>query len=1121
MKIEGSAKDPLWYKDAIIYETHVKAFLDSTNDGIGDFRGLLQKLDYLQDVGVTCLWLLPFYPSPLRDDGYDIAYYNDVNPAYGTVEDFKAFVEAAHQRNIQVLIELVVNHTSDQHPWFHRARKAPAGSPERDFYVWSETDQKYKDVRIIFVDTETSNWAWDHEAQAYYWHRFFSHQPDLNYDNPLVLKEIIDVMKSWLDLGVDALRLDAVPYLVEREGTSCENLPETHAVIREIRRQLDARYSNRVFVGEANQWPADVRPYFGDGEECHMAFHFPLMPRIFMGVQMEDRHPIVEIMAQTPEIPDVCQWALFLRNHDELTLEMVTDVERDYMYRAYSADPRMRCNIGIRRRLAPLLQNNRRRIELLNSLLFSFKGTPVIYYGDEIGMGDNIYLPDRDGVRTPMQWSADRNAGFSRANPARLYSPVIMDSIYGYEAINVEAQVEDPSSLLNWMKNLIAVRKAYKVFGRGSIEFLHPRNRKVLTYVRRHEGTVVLCVANLSRFPQPCELDLAEFKGMTPVEMLGDTPFPPIGELPYFLTLAGYAFYWFELQTERQKTLAYRVRESVEPVVELPEMVILALRDEGPSLFVGTPRETLQSRILPEYLPRQRWFGAKTRRIRQVAIRDWARMPTSGPPAFFSLVEVSYGEGQTEIYSVPVGVARGRGANELIQNRPEFVISRLTTPYGPGALQDALADEAACQAVLGLIEQGGAVATQHGEIRAFPLADLSELRGAAGTRLPAKLGSAEQSNTSIRYGDKLILKLFRRLEYGPNVDYEMNRYLAEQGGFRRVPRLAGAIEYRTREGAIMTLGMMQELVHNQGDGWQNALDELGRYYERWSGQAGPPPELASRGPTLLQRARVEVPDDVVDTIGLGLEWATVLGKRTAEMHLALARDTDNPAFQPEPITGDDLEAISVSMSALAARSLDLLTGIRSSLAEVPQELADRILAQRDVLLDRLRALPGLSSRPAKTRAHGDYHLGQVLNVENDFYILDFEGEPARPLEERRAKQSPFKDVAGMMRSFGYAAYGALLHFSERRGVSFAALEPWARLWETWTAAAFLREYFVAAEDAPFIPALESDRELLIEAFALEKAFYELSYELNNRPDWVQIPLIGILHLAQIVNAEEK
>jgi maltose alpha-D-glucosyltransferase/alpha-amylase len=547
LKKPGSAADPLWYKDAIIYELHVKAFMDGNNDGIGDFQGLLSKLDYVQDLGVTCLWLLPFFPSPLRDDGYDISDYLSVHPNYGTMADFREFLTQAHNRGIQVMIELVINHTSDQHPWFQRARLAPKGSPERDFYVWSDTDQKYQEARIIFTDTEKSNWTWDPIAQAYYWHRFFSHQPDLNFDSPRTMEEVLKALHFWLDLGVDAIRLDAIPYLVERDGTNCENLPETHAAIKQIRAEIDAHYTSRAILAEANQWPTDVRPYFGEGDECHMAFHFPLMPRIYMALRQEDRLPITDIMAQTPAIPDTCQWALFLRNHDELTLEMVTNDERDYMYLAYSADPRMRINLGIRRRLAPLVDNNRRRIELLNSLLFSFPGTPVIYYGDEIGMGDNVYLGDRNGVRTPMQWSADRNAGFSRATPARLYSPVIMDPVFGYEAINVEAQQSDPSSLLTWMRNMMSLRKLFRVFGRGALEFLEPVNRKVLAYLRKDGTGQVLCVANLSRFAQPVDLDLAALEGRIPFEMLGYVEFPAITRQPYRLTLGPYDFLWLEI----------------------------------------------------------------------------------------------------------------------------------------------------------------------------------------------------------------------------------------------------------------------------------------------------------------------------------------------------------------------------------------------------------------------------------------------------------------------------------------------------------------------------------------------------------------------------------------------
>jgi maltose alpha-D-glucosyltransferase / alpha-amylase len=538
--------DEFWYKDAIIYELHVRAFYDSNGDGIGDFRGLIEKLDYLKELGISCIWVLPFFPSPLKDDGYDIADYHDIHPSMGTLADFESFVVEAHRRGLRVMTEMVMNHTSDQHPWFQSARSSRE-SPYRDYYVWSDLDDRYPDVRIIFTDTERSNWTWDHEAGQYFWHRFFSNQPDLNFDNPEVRTAMIDGLRFWLDRGVDGIRLDAIPYLFERDGTNGENLPETHEYLREVRSVVDANYQGRILLAEANQWPADVRAYFGDDDECHTAFHFPLMPRIFMAIRREERQPIVEILAQTPDLPPKSQWAIFLRNHDELTLEMVTDEERDYMYREYARDPLMRMNVGIRRRLAPLMENGRRQMELLNGLLLSMPGTPVIYYGDEIGMGDNVFLGDRNGVRTPMQWSIDRNAGFSRADAARLYSPVIVDPVYGYQGVNVEAQLRTPTSFLQWMRRIIHIRKRFKAFGRGSIEFLDPTNQRILAYLRRYDDEILMIVNNLSRFAQPVELDLHEFDGWTPVELFGETRFPRIGELPYMLSFGPHGFMWFRL----------------------------------------------------------------------------------------------------------------------------------------------------------------------------------------------------------------------------------------------------------------------------------------------------------------------------------------------------------------------------------------------------------------------------------------------------------------------------------------------------------------------------------------------------------------------------------------------
>ncbi|MHB8303209.1 MAG: maltose alpha-D-glucosyltransferase [Acidobacteriaceae bacterium] len=1118
MKQAGSASDPLWFKDAIIYELHVKAFADANNDGIGDFQGLLGKLDYLLELGVTCIWLLPFFASPLRDDGYDIADYLTVHPSYGTLEDFQVFLAAAHDRGLQVMIELVVNHTSDQHAWFQRARLAPPGSPERDYYVWSDTDEKYKDARIIFTDTEKSNWTWDPVAKAYYWHRFFSHQPDLNYDNPLVMQEVLSVMRFWLDMGVDALRIDAIPYLVERDGTSCENLPETHAVMKNIRAEIDAHYEGRVILAEANQWPADVRPYFGDGDECHMAFHFPLMPRMYMALRQEDRLPVTEIMAQTPAIPDNCQWGLFLRNHDELTLEMVSEEERDYMYLAYSADPRMRINIGIRRRLAPLLDNNRRRIELLNSLLFSFPGTPILYYGDEIGMGDNIYLGDRNGVRTPMQWTGDRNAGFSRAVPAKLYSPVVMDPIWGYEAINVEAQQSDSSSLLNWMRNLIALRKLFRVFGRGALKFLHPANRKVLAYLREDGDEIVLCVANLSRFAQPAQLDLSEYDGMVPVEMLGYVEFPSISKQSYSVTLAPYGFLWLELH----------------PAVDSAEVqsddaaLFVADASDWKSLFEGANLRKLEDTILPAYVPRQRWFGNKATPIAGTHIVDWGVLP--GSSTILSLLQVEYETGKIDRYLLLLTCAFGAAAQGLRETAAAAVISSVLSPAGEGALYDASYDAASCRRLLDMIQTSSQAVTRNGIIQGNASSVLPNLLGAteeSGEKaLTPRRSTAEQSNTSIIFGNQLIMKLFRHPEPGLNPDCEIGRFLTEQSHFSHIPPFGGSLEY-VREGeAPTTLAMLQGLVSNQGDGWKWMLEELERYYESY-GKDSIPAEAVSG---------LELPDAPIgearasnfacDHAGVTLQAAAMLGRRTAEMHLALClspstEGASDAAFAAEPFSSEHLEVLKTAINDEATRAYALLRKGMSALPDDAVEIAALLLSRRTRTLEGLvgnsSGTPNsnpLNPHGQRSRIHGDYHLGQVLRVKTDFVILDFEGEPARTLEARRAKHSPLKDVAGMLRSFNYAAWAALMKYTARRPDDQAQLEPWAQLWDRSVSAEFLHAYRQTMATSDLAPAENSAFRSLLNLYLLEKAFYELVYEINSRPDWVKIPLMGIASLLQ-------
>ncbi len=1104
MKQDGSMQDPLWFKDAVIYELHVRAFMDGNNDGIGDFPGLIQKLDYLQDLGVTCLWLLPFFPSPLRDDGYDISDYMTVNPSYGTVDDFKAFLDTAHERGMQVMIELVVNHTSDQHPWFQRARLAPPGSPERDFYVWSDTDKKYAEARIIFTDTEKSNWTWDPVAKQYFWHRFFSHQPDLNYDNPQVLHEVLNIMRHWLDMGVDGLRVDAIPYLVERDGTSCENLPETHAVMKAVRAAIDEGYAGRMILAEANQWPSDVRAYFGDGDECHMAFHFPLMPRIYMALRQEDRLPITDIMAQTPPIPDNCQWGLFLRNHDELTLEMVSDEERDYMYLAYSADPRMRINIGIRRRLAPLVDNNRRRIELLNSLLFSFPGTPILYYGDELGMGDNIYLGDRNGVRTPMQWSGDRNAGFSRANPARLYSPVVMDPVWGYEAVNVEAQQSDQSSLLNWMRNMIALRKLFQVFGRGTLKFLDPENRKVLAYLRQLDGQTVLCVANLSRFAQPVQLDLAEMDGMLPVEMLGYVEFPKIGKQPYPLTLAPYGFLWLELQPAPRMP-------SGEIEMAPESKIFVSAPNQWRELFsVADYRSELEGRLFPEFLPRQRWFGAKSRRIASTEILDWGVFDQNH--AAFVLLRVNYEEGEQDTYLVSLGMSFGAAAEQLRESAPAAVLSSLAIPKESGVLHDGLFNEGNLSSLLGIISDATQIKTERGLVQGLPSTVLPELRGNP-AELNGRRGSAEQSNSSILYGDKLILKLFRRQQPGINPDAEIGRHLTEHASFRNIAPLGGTIEYTTGDDTY-TFAMLQGLVANEGDGWQWTLDDLDRYYDARGGDVFPAAEAAALPTGFLELADTVLPKGITDAVGLYLNAASMLGRRSGELHVALAAPSDDPAFAPEPFTAEDLRVLREPLIANASRAFEALKDNLASLPDDTVETAGLVLSRRSAIFDHLRESASVDASGMRIRIHGDYHLGQVLRTKSDFVILDFEGEPAKSLEERRSKQSPLKDVAGMLRSFSYASAAALMRFTTRRPQDAGRLELWAGLWEQAVTAEFLKAYRRATQGSALLPTDPGVFQKLLEVYVLEKALYELFYELNNRPGWVRIPIRGILSLSR-------
>ena len=1077
--------DPLWYKDAIIYELHIKAYFDSNDDGVGDFRGLTQKLDYLQDLGVTALWLLPFYPSPQRDDGYDIADYLDVNPAYGVIADFRNFVREAHRRGLKVITEVVVNHTSDQHPWFQRARQAKPGSSHRDYYVWSETDQKYQGTRIIFTDTETSNWAWDPVAKAYYWHRFFSHQPDLNFDNPAVMRSVLKVMSFWLDLGVDGLRLDAVPYLVEREGTSNENLPETHAVLRQFRTWLDRNYSDRMFLAEANQWPEDVLPYFGNGDECHMAFHFPLMARIYMALAQEDRHPIADIMRQTPEILENCQWAVFLRNHDELTLEMVTDRERDYLWQFYAAERQARINVGIRRRLAPLMENDRRKIELLNSLLMSMPGTPVLYYGDEIGMGDNIFLGDRNSVRTPMQWSPDRNGGFSRADPARLYLPAIMGPVYGFQAVNVEAQQRNPSSLLNWTRRMIALRKAYQAFGRGTLSFLYPGNRKVLAYLRQHGPETVLCVANLSRATQPVELDLSAFKGRVPVEMLGGTALPPISEPPYFITLSPYGFFWFLLREEAE---APAWLESLRGGRR--ELVTLVLARGVASLLENEPKLSFERSVLPEYLSQERWFAGKGRRVEATRLFDVAELDGTDRHWALTFVDVSLADEPAQRYFVPLTLAFGPEAEDPASALQPQVLAR--TRKGPriGLLTDAPHDDRFAAAMVAAMAGDHTLPTTRGGVIRFIGSERLRAHEVPADTRSQRVGR-EQSNTSLILGDSMVLKLLRRIEPGIHPDLEASRFLTEVG-FRNTPAFLGALELTQIDGQAWALAVLQSRVQNQGDCWTWTMDHLRR---------------------ALDEAQLIVSpgEENVDPHGIYGALIATLGRRVAEMHRAFATPVEDPAFAPEPAGPSDLRRWVVNAQVQGRAAHAALENYRGTIPEALKGEAGRLLAGWSEVEERIASLEPARAALLKTRVHGDLHLGQVLLCKDDFSIIDFEGDPARPIEERRAKHCILKDVVGMLRSFDYAAAVALSERLElqpqHRDSMLRAADGWRQL----ATSRFLEGYRAAVDGLGSYPAPE-DADRLLQLFLMEKVLYEIAHEGSNRPSWIHIPLTGLLRL---------
>jgi maltose alpha-D-glucosyltransferase / alpha-amylase len=1093
----------LWYKDGIFYSLHLRSFFDSDNNGIGDINGLVQKLDYIEDLGVTCLSLLPFFPSPLKDDGYDISDYCDVHPEMGSLDDFRRFLQEAHKRGMRVVIDLILNHTSTQHEWFQRARKSDPDSPIRNFYIWSESPEKFPEAEILFSDYESSNWEWDNAAKAYYMHRFYAHQADLNYDNERVREELTKVVDFWLQMGVDGLRLSSVSFLFKREGTNCENLPEVHELLKSLRQYVDKNYPGKALIAETNLWPEDAAGYFGKGDECQMNYYFPLMPRLYMALQTEDRYPVIDVLEQTPAIPDNCQWLLFLRNHDDLTLTMVTEEERDYLNKVFAQDHGAKVNKGIRRRLAPLLGNDRRKIELLNSLLFSLPGAPVIYYGDEIGMGDNIYLGDRNGVRTPMQWNADRNAGFSAANPQKLFLPVIRDPQYRYESVNVETQQHNPSSLLWWMKNLIAMRKRLKSFAYGNIRFLESTNSKILAFTRAYAGETILVVANLSKYSQAVELDLKSFSGIRPTEIFSQNKFIEIGEHPYVFTMGPYGYYWFLMEQGEEEPQNARDRKIEELVAET----------EWADFFDNySAKRSFEKKILPNYLMTTRWFGGKSKHIVSIEIESYPGLRIEDETAYFLQVGVRYTDGLPETYFLPaLFIAQPERMVRYLKDQPQGVICYLKTPTREGILIDAIFEEPFRNELFYRMQTQTASPVQNGVLR-FEAGKMLLDLDAEKEDISSEILKAEQSNTSVIYNGQYFFKIYRKLDTDINPDLELVRFLSEKTSFENAPRYGGGIQFEDHQRKSFTiLGLLQNKIPNQGEAWTMMLQALDRYYEMALAKS----DKSDKEPELVEADRLyfdDIPEIMQKYItSVVYERVTLLGKRTAEMHIALASDHEDPEFCPERFTQNYQRSIYSGNRKLVTEKLN---GLAQRIPSLPPHIAaeaQQILEMREDIMACFSEISQRKINATKIRVHGDYHLGQVLFNGKDFFIIDFEGEPLHTISERRLKKTPFKDVAGMIRSFHYAAYGQLALNQNYRKEDMPFLEKWAHQWFHYVRAFYLTAYLDAAEGQSFIPDDADALRLLLRNYTLEKAIYEVGYEMNARPDWLRVPIRGVLH----------
>jgi len=1092
MPTPTAKNDPLWFKDAIIYELSVRAFYDSNRDGIGDFPGLIQKLDYLEDLGINTIWLLPFFPSPLKDDGFDVSEYCDIHPDYGTLADFKLFLKEAHRRGLKVITELVLNHTSDQHPWFQKSRKARSGSKYKDYYVWSDTPDKYKEARIMFQDEEASNWSWDNEAKAYFWHRFYRHQPELNFENPEVQLEMIKVVDFWMKMGVDGFRLPSIPFLFEEEGTNCENLPQTHAFLKRLRAHIDKHYDDRILIAEANLWPEDAAQYFGEGQECHMSFNYPLMPRLFLGLRTEDSYPIIDIIEQTPTTPPNSQWALFLRNHDEIGLDMVTEEEKDYLFKAYANDPHTKHNVGIRRRLAPLLNNDRRKIELLYTIMFSLPGTPVLYYGDEIGMGDNIYLGDRFGVRTPMQWNVNINAGFSDANPQKLYLPVITDPVYRYESLNVATLEENPSSLVWWVKNVLAMRKRLNVFGRGDLKFIESSNAKVLCFARTYQDQKIIVVANLSQFSQATTLNLVEFKDRDITEVFSQNRFMNVGDGEYPITIGPYGYFWFQADVSEKK----------DATTTSSELFLYQTDVSWEKLFANYNEvRVIERKILQPFMKKCRWFGGKAKIVSKMNVHKVIPVKVEGETHYMTIIQVDYVQRLPELYFLPMCFVQSDSMFDKVEYTAQSVISRAEIQGKSGFILDSSYHREFRDFLFTSMDKKVRIKEEGGTLE-FNSSVYTKLNA---EKVESKILKADQSNTAIIYNDQFFFKFYRKIENELNPDLEIVRFLSENTSFRNAPKYAGSIEYRDTEGNTTVFGLLQEKVENQGDSWVMTIDSVGRFYERVMAKA-----KKEKLPQLINRDAVkfeEAPELIQEFIGRGFyERVVRLGQRTAEMHLALQSDSTTSAFVPEYFTANYQRSLYSTLRKLLRDRFKMLEQAMPKLNAETQKLGREVLEMEDLILECFSLIYKTRINAIKTRIHGDYHLGQVLFTGKDFVIIDFEGEPGFSFSERRLKKSPMKDVAGMMRSFHYAAFGKILLNENYREKDIEFLEQWAEQWQHYVSRFYLGAYL---ERMGMEKSLSSENEILIRTYLVEKAVYELGYELNGRPDWVNIPLRGI------------